>query len=66
MHIPGWPGRFELLGCQETKTAGPALTLANNNPANANYRFHGALIARSVSPVKIDLRASQGQTVFPG
>jgi len=52
MHTPGWPGRFELLGCQETKTAGPASALANNDPADANYRFHGALIARLSIAVK--------------
>jgi hypothetical protein len=40
------------LGCQETKTAGPAFRLANNNPANAEARFHGALIARSTISVK--------------
>jgi hypothetical protein len=41
------------------------LALANNNPANANYRFHGALIARSTVPVKIDLRSSSGANRVP-
>jgi hypothetical protein len=50
----GWPGRFELLVFQETKTAGPARGLANNDPANADSRFHGACIALSSGPVKLD------------
>jgi hypothetical protein len=41
--------------CQETKTAGPACSLANNDPAGADIRFHDRFIARKAFGVKTGL-----------
>jgi hypothetical protein len=64
MRLRRLAGRFELLDCQETKTARPATRLANNNPANADRRFHDAYIACSSGPVKVG--CVPAVTVFPG
>src|SRR5918995_854923 len=47
---PAGPSRCHL-DFWETKTARPALRLANNNPAdNADNRFHGQLYRASLAP----------------